>query len=142
VNLSFLKSPANLGLLLLLAGGVVYVVERLVVTDLEAIEGTIEAATEACQRGDFAALRELLTEDFRQEDGTDVEKSLVQAERAYRVYKPRGLECDVKETQIAGDEARVAVRVRALNPYGGFDVRLTLRREGKAWRISGAARTA
>ncbi|MGE0192529.1 MAG: nuclear transport factor 2 family protein [Planctomycetota bacterium] len=125
---------------LLLLVGFAWGIERLVVTDAEAIEQVLEDAAKSFDRKDFAALGALLHEDFVQ-DGTPREQALARLEALSKRFGPLGTSVDVSDIRVDDDEAtsRVTVRVRALGQVLPLEGRVTLRRDGDGdWRIRGA----
>jgi hypothetical protein len=135
-----LRRPGNLLLVLLFAGVVAYIVERLVVTDIEAVEMVVAEATEACRRGDFDALREHLSEDFEYLDGSsrphDREASVRAVRVAFGLFRPIGLATRLNDVAVTGETATARATVSASG--GRFEVRLSLRREDGRWRLTGA----
>jgi hypothetical protein len=134
-----LRSPGNWALAALFLAAGIYVVERLVVTDHEAIVAEVEAATEACERGDFETLRDALTEDFQQGNGRDRDATIKDVRSAFGRFTPVGLRADVGEITIEDGEAKTTVAVRSRQPRGRFELQMTLRKEGERWRISRAS---
>lgn len=134
-----LRSPGMLVTLLPLLGVAAFVVERLVVTDAEAVEARIEAAAEAADRRDFEALRAYLSRDFSA-DGRDREAFADWVERQVRAGDPRGIEVDLDEVTVGEGEARVRGELRfgawGRTLHAKFEARLVL--EEDEWRIVSA----
>jgi hypothetical protein len=134
-----LRARSSFLVQLMLAAGLGLVIERLVVTDSEAIESLVEDATKAIATRDFEKLREHLTEDFSY-GHRDRDASLAYLEEAARRYAPRRI--DVVASQIAphGDRAdcHAALRVYVYGRVFALDAMVHFAREDDGWRISGA----
>lgn len=120
-----------LGLLLLVGLGIL--VERLVVTDREAIEGALEEALAAARARDAARLRPLLSDEFTWNRlGPD---EAVQAVQSLLDLHPARIDAKWGPIEPAGDRCVVEVSV-TVHPYGGlFPVRVTFVREEAGWRV-------
>jgi hypothetical protein len=128
--------PRSLLIAALLAVGLGFLIERLVVTDTEAIEALLEEARDAAKDREWARLRPLLSDDFvwqgRNADETVAEVARL-AERhgptmievAWGAVAPARLRCDVE----------VDVRARVGLYHHGVRVRVTFAKEKDGWRM-------
>ena len=135
-RLARLLSPWSLLALAALGWGI----ERLVVTDAEAVDHVLEDAAKAFDRKDFEGLGALLHEDFVQ-DGTPREQALARLEALSKRFGPVGTSVDVNDIEVDGDEAssRVTVRVRALGQVLPLTGRVRLLKDAAGdWRIRSA----
>ncbi len=89
---------------LLLVGGAAFLLERLVVTDAEAVEALVERAADAVRDGDFEALAATLGAEFRVE-GRAGEEAVAWIRKLRRNYRPLGIEAEVGDVEVAGDRA-------------------------------------
>jgi hypothetical protein len=113
--------------------GLVVLVERLVVTDREAIQAVLEEAVEATQEREWPRLRPLLSDAFSwnglgPDEAVERVESIVGAHRvafsaAWKEVEPRGDRCEV-EVSVTVMPFRLLVPVRVL-----------LGREESGWRI-------
>lgn len=129
----------SLPLLLLLAAAGAVVVERLVVTDAEALGQLLEDARDAVAERDFARLRPMLSDDFVWE-GLGPDAALERVAGLVRRAQPTRIELDWDEPDLAGDQATVALLLRVWllgGAYGGH-ARLRFAREAQGWRLTEA----
>jgi hypothetical protein len=133
MNLSI--RPHFLGLLLLAL--VVFGIERLIVTDKEAIEGLAEEISLAIQTEDLDHLETLLHPEFDY-GGRDRAETLRTVRAAKRKYKPIGVKVVLVDIQVDGDVAE-AKGVVAATVYGRpqqLPIEATLERgEDGAWLL-------
>jgi predicted lipid-binding transport protein (Tim44 family) len=127
--------------LLLAAGLAAFLIERLVVTDEEAIRATIDGAVAAVEHGDFEALREAIDEEYR-EGRDDRDAAVRRVESLYRTFQPTGLDADVVAVTVNGDadgdRADVRMVLRARSHRARVTVAATMVRRGKAWKVLSA----
>jgi hypothetical protein len=125
--------------LLLLALGLGFLVERLVVTDTEAIEALLDEARAALKERAVERLRPLLAEDF-QHAGRGPDEAVAEARRLIERHRPTLLEIDPGPIVVGRGRAEVDVRVRALAYGGGYvgGLRLVLAQDPDGWRILSA----
>lgn len=128
------RGPLPLVLLFALVLG--FAIERLVVTDAEAVESLLKEARKAVEERDFARLRPLLSEDFRwRERGPDAA-----VERLVTLYeKTRPTRIDITWGPVvpAHGRAEVQAQVRAW-AYGAVyqgEAQLVLTREPGGWCV-------
>ncbi len=126
-------------LLLLVAAGVGIGLERLIVTDAEAVEDVVVEATKAVDRGDFEAFGRLLSPTYRGEGGTR-DGAVARVRKAWRADGPRALASTVIGVQVDGDAARAQVNVRGFFLGRLFLFRLDVGfvREADGWRVASA----
>jgi len=125
---------------LIVLGGLVFLVERLIVTDAEAVEALVERAAEAVREGDFEALAATLAPGFTLE-GRSREEAVDWIRTLRRRYQPRGIEVEVEDVAVDGEAATATARAAANVMARPVRFRLTLdcgHVEGE-WRIRGAA---
>jgi ketosteroid isomerase-like protein len=129
--------PALLVLALII--GLIVLVERLIVTDAEAVEAVVEQAADAVKQGDFAALADLLDMDYKGEGG-DKDGAIAYAQRIWGQWRPMGLRAAVGQVEVNGDEASAPTMVRGqvLGRPFGIRVGFGLKRTDDGWRISSA----
>ena len=102
--------PHFLGLLLLAL--VVFGIERLIVTDEEAIQQSAEALSEAIETEDYEALEALLHPEFRFQ-GRDRSETIAYIRAQVRKYKPIAPQVVLVDIQVEGDTGRVTGAVQA-----------------------------
>lgn len=133
-----LRPSLWLGVLAVVAG-LVLLVERLIVTDAEAVEALIERAAEAVRQGDFEALADTLEADFTV-DGRTGEEALTWIRRLYRNFRPLGIEVEIGEIEVVDDRAMaptvVSMTVMA-RPFR-FAASVHCQRTDGDWRIVSA----
>jgi hypothetical protein len=127
----------SLAVLLLLAGLVV-LVERLIVTDAEAIETVVEEAADAAGRGDVDGLLARLDETY-QAEGRDREAVAAYVGQLQKIYRPTSVDARVDDVDVEGDQATAKVRFRAGVAGRPFLVKAEVRlvRRSGGWRIRG-----
>jgi len=115
-------------------------IERLVVTDREAIEALIEGARAAVVRGDGPALESMLADDYA-ERGLDRAGAIAWIQRLWRRSQLSALTVDVEDVRVEGDRAAARVTVSPTMGFGGtrFGGRVDLERRAAGWRITGIA---
>jgi hypothetical protein len=120
-----------LGRLLVVGLGVL--VERLVVTDREAIEQVLKEGLEAARARDFARMRPLLSDSFSWNRlGPD---EAVESLQRLMGDHPARISATWGPIEPEGDRCVVDVSVTVM-PYAGlFPVRVTFVRENGDWRV-------
>ena len=126
------------------AAGLAFLVERLVVTDREAIASLPEEARGAVSRGDATDARDALDDSFADGD-RDADAFVAWVMGLRRQHAPRGIDLEVLEIAISGDVAAARVRVTSdvAVPYGyrmAVEGRVQLVRRAEGWRITSARR--
>ncbi len=135
-----MRRPALLlGLLAVLAVGVVVLVDALVVTDEEAIEAVVDQAAAAVRKGDFKALRALLADDYEGEGG-DAEGAVGRARRGWEDLGGENLHADLLDLSVQGDEAQGVVKIGGslLGRPGAASLHVGFQRIAEGWRIASA----
>jgi hypothetical protein len=134
-----LRFSRILVLALVAAPATALLIERLVVTDEEAVTVRIEAASAAVANRDFAALRDALDEEYAA-DGRDREAAARYVEAQVRRYEPTSLAVDVRDVVVHGDVATAkAVLTGRTSLYGdSIVVEVSLRKRPDGWRITSA----
>lgn len=129
--------PLPFLLLALLGLGVL--VERLIVTDREAVEAVLEEAVSAFEAGDLERLGGLIDETYLAA-GRDRARVVAYAETVRRLYRPSQTSVHVQEVTVEGDDAKARLRVWTLVTPGRIpvDLEVRLRRRPQGWRIAGA----
>jgi hypothetical protein len=124
---------------LLLIGGLVFLVERLIVTDAEAVEALVEQAAEAAREGDFEALGALLMPEFTVEGRTGKE-AVDWIRKLRRNYRPLGIEVEVGDVQVAEDRSRAPtlVSMTVMARPVRFRAAVHCQRIDGGWRIAAA----
>ncbi|MFO0931361.1 MAG: hypothetical protein U1E39_01480 [Planctomycetota bacterium] len=117
-----------------LAGGLAWLVERLVVTDAEAVEAALERAAADASRGAWDAVADAFDDTYLS-GGRDKAAFLAWARAQWNRAALRAITVDVLDVRVEGDRAAARVEAR-LQPYaqrvpGSVDLE---RRDG-AWRI-------
>ena len=129
-------------LLLVLLGTVALgiAIERLVVTDVEAIEGLVADGETAFNERNFADLAPLLHPDF-EFGGRDRAATLEYLERLARRFQAAGADVVLDEPQVSGDEAQASarVRLRVLNQFSELPVSLQFVRLEDGWVLRSAS---
>jgi hypothetical protein len=134
------RSPGTWGVMLLVAVLAGYLIERLIVTDAEAIEALLERAVAAVDHGDFDVFRDTIDEEYSQ-DGRDRDGIVKFVSEEYRHWRPSGLRLDVLEVKVTGDEAEARIALRARDPGGRVLAEVHLVRRAGGWRIRAARPT-
>jgi hypothetical protein len=113
-----------------------FAIERLVVTDTEAIENLLADAFRSVKSRELTRLRPLLSEDFRYRDrGPD--DAVSEAVRLVERHKPTLIELSRGPIVVAAPNAEAEVDVRVFGHGGAWLGRLvlTLRKEDGTWRV-------
>jgi hypothetical protein len=115
-------------------------VERLVVTDREAIEALIEGARTAVVRRDWPALESMLAEDYA-ERGLDRAGAIAWIQRLWQRSRLTALSVEVDDVRVEGDRAAARVTVSPTMGFGSaqFGGRVDLERREEGWRVTGMA---
>lgn len=123
-------------------GALAWGIERLVVTDTEAIEALVERAEEAVRDGDFETLAGLLHPDYEAE-GRDRDEAVRYVRRLWRRYRPVGLDVELGTVRVEGDraEAPAVADVRALGRPFTIRLRTGFGRTPDGWRLREARPT-
>jgi hypothetical protein len=123
----------------LLLAGTALLVERLWVTDREAVEALVAEAEDAVRSGEFGRLLPLLDPGLAFE-GRDAEATVRYVESLWKRHRPLGLSAEVQACDVAGDEAEARVDVRTMVLARPVSVRLDLdlRRTPDGWVVSAA----
>ena len=119
-------------------GGLAWLVERLVVTDTEAVTAVLDDVAAAASRGDWEAVAAAIDDDFL-EAGRGKDAFLAWAKGQWKSASLRGIALDVLDVRVEGHQA--AARVEAtLQPYAvRVPGRVDLERRGDAWKLVRAA---
>jgi hypothetical protein len=122
--------------LLLVLGALGWGVERLVVTDREAIESLLETSAAAVSRDDWAAF-EATIDDAYAARGRDKRAFVAFVRGLKERHKPAGVGIEIGDTAVAGDQAAAHVVVKPGAPYVGLRVggRVDVVRSPGGWRI-------
>lgn len=128
----------SLGVLIALAALGIWI-ERLVVTDAEAIRILVEKTAAAAGNGDFETVAEALDPAYEAE-GRDREELIAWLQTLWRRLRPLDVQVDLGEVALDGDEASAPALVTAkvLGRPVQVDVEATFHRTESGWRISGA----
>lgn len=131
--------PYRFLLMLLLLGGLAFFLDRMIVTDREAIETLVETATEAARAGDFEALAEALDDDYQGKGGSR-DGALRLVKSLWATWKPMNLDTDLGEIEVDGDhaEAPMTVTGQVLGRPLALKLRTTFRKRDKGWKLAGA----
>lgn len=115
-------------------------VERLVVTDREAIERVLEDAAADVSKRDWDAFAAAVDDGYA-ERGRDKQAFVGWVRGLYESRHPAGVGVDVADTTVDGDRAATRVVVKPGAPYAGIRVngRVEFVRTPAGWRISGVA---
>jgi Domain of unknown function (DUF4440) len=129
--------PYFLGILLL--AFVVYGIERLIVTDKEAIEALGDAVAEAIQKEDYARLEGLLDPGFEYA-GRDRATTIGYVRGLVRQYRPIGVQVHLFDIHVEGDHATAAgvVSASVMGRPQEMRVDATLVRSADGWVLEGA----
>jgi hypothetical protein len=116
------------------------VVERLIVTDREAITATIEDDAAAVSRDDWDAVARTIADDYS-EGGRDKAALIEWARRLWRSSGAARVSIDVGDIRVEGDHAAARIVVRPGSRLSGFEFpgRLDFVRTHDGWRIDGVA---
>jgi hypothetical protein len=132
--------PAVIVAVLVLAAAAAVLVDRLVVTDREAVRARVEAAFDAAKRGDWAAFADALDDDAEW-GGRGKEAAVARARRLAGSVPSNAWRLTIDEVTVDGGRATVRGRV-SLAGGGvlgqGFEAggRATLVERDGAWRIA------
>ncbi len=123
-------------LLLVLAVGLCWLVERLIVTDTEAIEALLDEALEAARARRLAPVRVHLAEDFLHQ-GRGPDEALAEAQRLLDTYQPTLLDLRRGPIVVAAPRAEAEIDMRVVAMAGLYAGRmgLVLRKDDGRWRI-------
>jgi len=123
-------------LLVLAAGGLAWLVERLIVTDAEAIESTVERLAAHASTGRWADFEALLSDDFDSPwgDKGKFPKAVADLMKRFDV-KTAAVTCG--QITVRGDRGAAAVTVRGSGAAAGFPVpgRVDLVKTSDGWRV-------
>ena len=124
---------------LLGVGGLVLLVERLIVTDAEAVDALVQRAAEAVREGDFEALAATLGAGFTVEGRTG-EEALDWIRKLRRNFRPLGIEAEVGEVEVSEDRALAPTVVSMTVMARPVRLRAAVhcRRGEDGWRITAA----
>ena len=127
-------------LILLALVGVGVLVERLIVTDKEAIENLVEDAEDAFNERRFDDLVETLVPDF-QYAGRDRDATRAYLQRMAKRFEAAGADVVLGEPQVDGDAAtaQATVRMRVLNQLAAIPVSIRFARVDGRWRFKQAS---
>ncbi len=123
-----------LGLLVLVL--LAYGIERLIVTDAEALQAVANDAAAALRDRDWDHLEGLLTVDFTH-DGRDRAATVAYARTLVMRYRPVGVRIGLTEIQVQDDdaEARAIIEATVLGRPAGRAVHVRFRRTAGGWRL-------
>lgn len=112
--------------------------ERLVVTDREAIETLVEDAADAVERGDWTAAASAFDEDFRYESARqDKPAFLAWARRTWEALGDSELSASAVEVSVSGERAAVRVRITTSILRGRpVTARIECVKRPEGWRIA------
>ena len=130
--------PLLLALLGALAVG--FLIERLIVTDIEAIENLVADAESAFNEGRLGDLVDILDPEFRY--GTrNRDETIAHLERLAKQFQAAGIVVVLDAPRIDGDEATAngRVRLRVLSQLSVVPVSLRFVRGEGGWLFKGAA---
>jgi hypothetical protein len=118
-------------------GLVAWGIERLVVTDREAIEHLLERTAASIERGDWDGVSRSLSDDFRsQATKQDKEPFLAWVKSAWSTFGEPAPRVSVRETVVEGDTAASLVRVTVAGYPAPIDARIECKRTEDGWRIA------
>ena len=131
--------PFRLLLLLVVLGGVVYLVDRLVVTDREAIEALVERAVQTTREGDFEALGELVDLEYEGKGGSR-EGVLRLVKSTWSTWRPVQLDADIGEIDVQEGTGEAPVVVTGQVAGQPIALRLAVRfvEREDGWKIAAA----
>ena len=127
------------GLGVLLAALLAWGIERLIVTDKEAIEAVVEAGAHAVERGDWDAVAAIFDDEVVV-DGKD-KRAAVRRLRAYwEASGATSLSTEVLDLVVSGDQASARVRARPGGRGWAFgEGTVTWVRRPQGWKATGIA---
>lgn len=116
-----------------------FVIERLVVTDLEALERWAQRASEALDSSDMEAFEELITDDFTY-GRMDREAALKFAAGASRQVQASGIQIVLRKITIDGDTAEAQAQIfgTAIGRRYRLETPVRLERGEDGWRLAHA----
>lgn len=125
-------------LVLFAAGGLAWLVARLVVTDAEAIESTVTGLSESASANDWETFESLLADDFESAWG-DRAKFPSAVAGLMKRFDVRTAKVRFGEITVRGDRGAASVTVLPGPPARGFPVpaRVDLVRTDDGWRVVG-----
>lgn len=117
-----------------------FLVERLIVTDAEAIENLVAEAEQAFNEERFEDLLDILNPDFRFGE-RDRDGTVAYLRRQAKRFETAGIDVVLDAPRIEGDEATAGarVRVRAMSQLGVVPVSLRFARTEAGWRLKRAS---
>jgi len=120
--------------------GLAWLVERLIVTDREAITSIIEDDAAAVTRDDWDAVARTI-DDAYEERGRDKAALLAWARGLWRLTPAKPLVIDVGDIRVDGDRAAARVIVRPGSRLSGlaFPGRVEFVRRSDGWKVDGIA---
>lgn len=132
------RIPVWLGALVVLAA-LGFLLERLIVTDEEAVEALVEDAAKAVREGDFQALTALLALDFEAE-GRERDEAVAWIRTLTRRWRPLGVEAKVQKVEVEGDTAKAPtlVSMTVMARPVRFLVEVDCKKTDRGWRIHAA----
>jgi hypothetical protein len=115
-------------------------IERLVVTDREAIEALLDGARASVLREDWDGIRDVIADDYA-ERGLDRDGAVSWIRDLWRRSQMKSLTLTIDEVRVEGDRAAARVTVSPGLPFAGarFGGRVELERRTGGWRITGMA---
>jgi hypothetical protein len=119
------------------AGALGLLVERLVVTDREAIRALVADTEAALSRADFEAFAGALHPDFAGPEG-DREQTVAFVRSLWSEYAPTGLSVDLGEIALGPDgeaEAKVVATAAVLARPVRAHVTMAFAKHGGAWKV-------
>ncbi len=130
--------PRLVLLLLLATGGLAWLVERLIVTDAEAIESTMTRLATTASARDWEAFEALLGDEFESAWGDRGKFPRAVAE-LMKQYDVKDAEVTCGEITVRGDRGAASVTILPGAPFRGFRVpgRADLVRTTDGWRLVG-----
>ena len=132
--MNFFVRPHFIALLLitLVAVGI----ERLIVTDAEAIEALGETVATAMEERDFEALDSLLDEAF-QYRGRDRAETLKHVRSLLSKYKPTGIQIQLQQIEVDEDRATAkgVILGQAYGRPAQFQMDVVLQRTEEGWKL-------
>ena len=115
-------------------------IERLVVTDAEAVEALLAADEAAIRSGDWDTVRTSIAPEY-EERGRDREAIVRWARDLWKASRATTLSIRTDDVRVEGDRAAARVTVSPGSPWTGqrFGGRVDLERTPEGWRIVGIA---
>lgn len=133
-----MSRPRLLLLILLAVGGIAWLVERLVVTDAEAIGSAVTRLASSASAKDWEAFEALLADDFDSPWGDRAKFTRMLAELMKR-YDVKDTGVRLGDVTVRGDRGAAAVTALPGAPFQGLRVqgRVDLVRTDDGWRVVG-----